>query len=118
MVASVRVGMTVVGIVTVGIVAGRGVGRLSVGRLVGMVGWGISEEVFWGGRVGGGKVGNGGMAEAVLGADAAELLWLVGAEIPAEGTRADGNGSGSRVGKGTMMGIGLDVGALWLALLG
>lgn len=104
MVASVRVGTTLVGIVTVGIVGGRGVAMLSVGRLVGMVGWGTSEEVF---RVG--KVGNGGMAEAVLGADAAELL---GAGMPAEGTLADGNGSGSRVGKGTMMGIGLNVGAL------
>ena len=116
MVASVTVGMTSVGIVTVGIVVGRGVAMLSVGRprewrLAGMV---ISEEVLFGvGGFGVGKVGNGGVA------DAAELLrLLVGAGIEAEGTLADGNGSGSRVGKGTMMGIGLKVGALWLALLG
>lgn len=55
---------------------------------------------------GAGNVGAGAVPEGLLGADEPELLTPVRAGIPAEGKLADGNGSGSMVGKGTMFGIG------------
>ncbi len=129
--AGVMEGTRVVGMVRVGMEVGSGVGRLRLGTVgAGMERLGaLRLGIVTFGAVGVGMLrlgmpklgtaneGAGATAEVLLAEDGAEVLPPVGAGIPAEGALADGNGSGSSVGTGMMIGIGVKVGAVLLALL-
>ncbi len=134
--AGVMEGTRVVGMVRVEMEVGSGVGMLRLRLRLGTVRLGalrLGIVAFGAVRVGmlesdalrlgllvlgAANEGAGAMAEVLLAEDGAEVLPPVGAGIPAEGVLADGNGSGSSVGTGMMIGIGVKVGALLLALLG